>query len=160
MNTKKLTVTLQGAECDRYKRMFEDTCVALGEIGDALGCAPNEGGSGSILEAIAGLKESAKATVPSVESAHAMGAKGAEPIEAERLLFEAWMRGHCWALSSHWDGKQYVSDDEVNGGFSAHAMGTRRLWAAWRDRAALSSPPCPVESPTESIAHGNTKSNG
>ena len=78
-------------------------------------------------------------TLPTVENAYEMGAKGADPTESERLLFEAWMRGHCWSLSSHWDGQQYVSDDELNGGFSAHAMGTRRLWAAWRDRAALSN---------------------
>lgn len=52
----KLTVTLQDTECDRYKRMFESACVALGEIGDALGCDPNEGGSEAILDAIEELR--------------------------------------------------------------------------------------------------------
>jgi len=64
MNAKKLTVTLQDTECDRYKRMFEAACVALGEISDALGCDPNEGGSEPILDAIAKLMELAKSTTP------------------------------------------------------------------------------------------------
>jgi len=73
------------------------------------------------------------------QHAHDMGAAGGEAMEEERLLFEAWMRGHCWALCAHWDAKsqQYLSDEEVGGGFSAAAMSTRRIWAAWRDRAAL-----------------------
>lgn len=75
--------------------------------------------------------------VPSVAAAEAMGAKGGQAGEGERLAFEAWMRGHCWALCAHWDGKQYISDEETNGCVSMHAMVTRRLWAAWRDRAAL-----------------------
>ena len=75
---------------------------------------------------------------PLQQAAYDIGAKGSESTDEDRLSFESWMRGHCWALSSHWDGNQYVSDDEKNGGFSAHAMGTRRLWAAWRDRGALS----------------------
>lgn len=39
-----------------YQRMFEAACVALGEVGDALGCDPNEGGSEPILDAIEKLK--------------------------------------------------------------------------------------------------------
>lgn len=35
--------------------------------------------------------------VPDEKAAYEMGAKGAKPTEQERLLFEAWMRGHCWA---------------------------------------------------------------
>jgi len=75
-----------------------------------------------------------------VESAHAMGAKGATPTEAERLLFEAWMRGHCWAVDGDWNGSQYVHAHEKTGFVHGGAMNTRRLWAAWRDRAALAAP--------------------
>jgi hypothetical protein len=38
-----------------YQRMFQAACVALGEIGDALGCDPNEGGAEPILDAIEAL---------------------------------------------------------------------------------------------------------
>lgn len=80
----------------------------------------------------------AQPVAPTVEQAHAMGAKGAAPTEAERHLFEAWMRGHCWAVVGEWDGGQYVHARESGGGLvHAGAMDTRRLWAAWRDRAAL-----------------------
>lgn len=71
------------------------------------------------------------------EAAYEMGAAGAPPTESERLLFEAWMRGHCWALCATWDGKQYRSDAEQGGDVDPRAMATRRIWAAWRDRAAL-----------------------
>jgi hypothetical protein len=83
-----------------------------------------------------------------VQQAHDIGAKGAEPTEAERLLFEAWMRGHCWALSATWTDGHYRSDAEQGGNFDPHAMRTRGLWAAWRDRAALgnvATPPLPVQ---------------
>jgi len=73
------------------------------------------------------------------EQAHDMGAKGGEPTEAERLLFEAWMKGHCWAVIGTWDGKTYVHEDEANGFVNNSAMHTRCLWAAWRDRAALAA---------------------
>ena len=79
-------------------------------------------------------------SAPSVEAAHAMGAKGAPANDAERLAFEAWMRGHCWALCATWNGTGYVSDAEQGGGYCPHASNTRRLWAAWRDRAALAPP--------------------
>jgi len=74
---------------------------------------------------------------PTEQQAYDMGAKGAPPTERERLLFEAWMRGHCWALCATWDGKQYRSDAEQGGDLDPRAMATRRLFAAWRDRAAL-----------------------
>lgn len=74
------------------------------------------------------------------QAAYDMGAKGAQATERERLLFEAWMRGHCWALCATWDGKQYVSDAEQGGDLDPRAMATRRLFAAWRDRAALGVP--------------------
>lgn len=79
------------------------------------------------------------------DAAYEMGAKGAPATEAERLLFEAWMRGHCWALSATWDGKTYLSDAEQGGMLCPRAMTTRRLWAAWRDRAALTAPPAQVD---------------
>ena len=72
------------------------------------------------------------------EQAYEMGAKGATPTEAERLLFEAWMRGHCWSISGDWDGTTYVHESERNlRQVHPGAMNTRMLWAAWRDRAAL-----------------------
>lgn len=75
------------------------------------------------------------------EQAYAMGAHGAPVDDHERLLFEAWMRGHCWALSATWTGTQYLGDAETDGAFDPAAMSTRRLWAAWRDRAALGQAP-------------------
>lgn len=76
---------------------------------------------------------------PTEQQAYDMGAKGAPAADAERLLFEAWMRGHCWALCATWDGKCYRSDAEQNGNIDPRAMNTRQLWAAWRDRAALAA---------------------
>jgi hypothetical protein len=76
-------------------------------------------------------------SAPSVDDAHAMGAKGGPAVEAERLAFEAWMRGHCWALSAVWDGETYRGTAEHGNYFCPRAMNTRQLWAAWRDRAAL-----------------------
>jgi hypothetical protein len=77
------------------------------------------------------------ARAPTVEAAYEMGAKGGLASDAERLAFEAWMRGHCWALCARWSGTQYLSDYEQGGNIDPHAMRTRQLWAAWRDRAAL-----------------------
>ena len=76
-----------------------------------------------------------------IDQASEMGAKGAEPTDAERLLFEAWMRGHCWMVHGDWDGKTYVHATERNGEVNYHTMHTRQLWAAWRDRAALAEQP-------------------
>lgn len=73
------------------------------------------------------------------EQAHEIGAKGAEPTNEERLLFEAWMRGHCWAVVGEWDGKTYKHENESTGFVHPATMTTRRLWAAWRDRAALTA---------------------
>lgn len=74
------------------------------------------------------------------EQAYDMGVKGGAPTEHERLLFEAWMRGHCWKVQGDWDGKTYVHSTE-KGAKNVHtgAMHTRCLWAAWRDRAALAA---------------------
>lgn len=74
---------------------------------------------------------------PTIEAAHEMGATGGPVVEAERLAFEAWMKGHCWSLGATWRGTQYQSDAEVGGHLDPHAIRTRELWAAWRDRAAL-----------------------
>jgi hypothetical protein len=83
------------------------------------------------------VAERADDEAPHVDDAYYMGATGGEATEGERLAFESWMRGHCWALCARWDGKQYRSDDEASGDVNPHAMRTRQLWAAWRDRAAL-----------------------
>ena len=73
------------------------------------------------------------------EQAYEIGAKGGEPSEAERLLFEAWMRGHCGDVIGDWNGETYVHPQESTGFVHPRAMNTRQLWAAWRDRAALES---------------------
>ncbi len=76
--------------------------------------------------------------VPSAEAAYRIGATGGPNVEAERVAFEAWMRGHCWALSATWNGNEYLSDVEMDGwAVCPQAAHTRGLWAAWRDRAAL-----------------------
>lgn len=80
-------------------------------------------------------------SVPSVEAAELMGAKGGSAVDAERLAFEAWMRGHCWKLGAKWTGTEYRSAFEKDGMVDMHAMRTRELWAAWRDRAALAASP-------------------
>jgi hypothetical protein len=64
-----------------------------------------------------------------------IGATGGPAHEGERLAFEAWMAGHCWALGATWNGSGYISD--CGSYVCPQAMQTRRLWAAWRDRAAL-----------------------
>ena len=76
---------------------------------------------------------------PSIEAARKMGEVGGPAVEEERLAFEVWMAGHCWELGATWNGTAYVGDREVDGRFvSPKAIHTRGLWAAWRDRAALS----------------------
>lgn len=74
---------------------------------------------------------------PSLAAAEAMGARGGPASEPERLAFEAWMRGHNWALSATWDGNTYRGCAEHGEMLCPHAIRTRMLWAAWRDRAAL-----------------------
>lgn len=90
-------------------------------------------------ELLAALKQVAVIGMPSTEEARAIGAKGGPVIEAERLAFEAWMQGHCWALCATWDGDAgtYRGAGEQVDRVDPHAMRTRELWAAWRDRAAL-----------------------
>jgi hypothetical protein len=60
----KLKVTLEDRPIDielaQYKRMFEAACSALGEVSEALGCDPNDGGSEPLIEAIERLKSSSQ----------------------------------------------------------------------------------------------------
>lgn len=63
-------------------------------------------------------------------AAYNLGAKGAPATQYERELFEEWMRGHCWHIGPWVD---------ENGDGYYYEMSTRVAWAAWRDRAALSS---------------------
>lgn len=88
---------------------------------------------------------------PTPEAAEAMGRTGSPAIEAERIAFESWMRGHCWAVSAIWDGQSYVgsSENAATGAICQYAMRTRQLWAAWRDRAALASHPAQAVSVPE-----------
>ncbi len=76
---------------------------------------------------------------PSIDDAYAMGANGGPAVESERIAFEAWMRGHCWSMSATWDGSSYRGFGENGKYVCQEATRTRQLWAAWRDRAALSS---------------------
>ncbi len=74
-----------------------------------------------------------------IEDAQAMGQKGAPPTESERLLFEAYMRGHCWYYTDTWMGTGYQDRLEYleEQTLDPLAMQTRQLWAVWRDRAGL-----------------------
>lgn len=91
--------------------------------------------------AILALRPQAESEAPTVEAARAMGATGGPVVEAERLAFEAWMAGHCWAVSPTWNGETYddSEEDKKRKLLDPLARTTRMLWAAWRDRAALSS---------------------
>ena len=61
----------------------------------------------------------------------------------ERIAFEAWMIGHNW-MPHHvqWTGSiygpAYRSATEDGLFIDPEAVRTRMMWAAWRDRAALS----------------------
>lgn len=76
------------------------------------------------------------------QAAYDIGAKGAKPTENEHKLFEAWMRGHCWAVSGTWDGTTYSGSHECGDYIDPQVILTRQLWAAWRDRGALAVPSC------------------
>jgi|694.fasta_scaffold15845_5 hypothetical protein len=73
-----------------------------------------------------------------LKAAFTMGQAGAPPSESERLAFEEWMRGHSWSVEGVWNGVTYDDREHDSVGIDIHAMQTRMLWAAWRDRAALS----------------------
>lgn len=53
------------------------------------------------------------------------GAKGSPHSEEERLLFEAYMKAHCWRVGE-WDDKGFYSE-----------LLTRMLFGVWRDHAAM-----------------------
>jgi hypothetical protein len=94
---------------------------------------------------------------PSEADAYYLGATGSAPIEAERLAFEAWVRGHAWSLDAQWNGKGYSSRAEVasRGNYVCpQAMMVRRMWAAWRDRAALAR----LKTPNASLSGGRRPS--
>ncbi|GEM_PF-6669013 len=71
--------------------------------------------------------------------AHDIGANiiQVQPTEAERLRFEAWMKGHCWKVCGQWDGTTYSGSNESPDYLDPQVMHTRQLFAAWRDCAAL-----------------------
>ena len=101
--------------------------------------AKNEGACGASASNAVLCQMPGQWIAPSVDAACAMGATSGPTVEAERIAFEAWMRGHCWALCATWDGNHYRSDSEHGGRLDPYAMRTRELWAAWRDRAALAN---------------------
>lgn len=83
----------------------------------------------------------APGSAPTEDAAFAMGSTGAPASEAERLAFEAWMRGHSWMVTGTWDGSTYADRPGHEGwGYDHNTLTTRMLWAVWRDRAALAAP--------------------
>jgi hypothetical protein len=80
----------------------------------------------------------AVAVSPSEDAAFAMGQTGGQPSEAERLAFEQRIRGHSWLVAGEWNGSTYDDRPGREGWHDNNTMITRMLWAAWRDRAALS----------------------
>jgi len=68
------------------------------------------------------------ADAPTEADAEEMGREGAPHSEAERKLYEAYCRGHCWAVGP------WLADKG-----SYHEMIDRIRFAMWRDRAALAA---------------------
>jgi len=85
------------------------------------------------------MTDHAEKLAEALKLAESIGHVGSAPTEDERLLFEAWMRGHCWKVSGEWDGKQYRHASEHAGDVHPPTMMTRQLFAAWRDRGALAA---------------------
>lgn len=85
------------------------------------------------------MTDTTKTEALRLAEAQRLGAQGAPATEEERMLFEAWMKGHCWKVSGEWNGAQYVDPAESDGYPRPQAMLTRQLFAAWRDRGALDS---------------------
>ena len=72
------------------------------------------------------------------KAAKAMGRSPSAHREHERLLFESYMRGHCWAYGS-WSeehGGQYRRPSNPR----YPDMTAQMLYLVWRDRAALEQP--------------------
>lgn len=140
---------VQGVE---FGQFLSDVMTASGLVSYGKQCKALGDRLGEMVERLRAYADSDRAAraqaapLPLTEQqAHDMGAKGATATDAERLLFEAWMRGHCWALSCSWRGTSYRSDAEESGDVDPRAMQTRRIWAAWRDRAALVAPAAPAK---------------
>ncbi len=82
-------------------------------------------------------------TTPTPAEAMAVALTGAnmppEELEAERLAFESWMEGHCWTLGAEWSplAQQYLAPGETSHRSTLEGFTARKMWAAWRDRAAL-----------------------
>lgn len=66
---------------------------------------------------------------PREARAHAVGAEGVPHSEAERALFLAYLRGHCWG-DGLWDAERNEYADQA----------TRMLYAVWRARGAIAAP--------------------
>lgn len=98
-------------------------------------------------------------SAPSIEAAYAIGAKGGPVVEEERLAFEAWMRGHCWAVDAEWDGEGYRGAGENKHYVCPKAMRIRQLWAAWRDRAALTPHACLTGPAVAELPEGDENAN-
>lgn len=79
--------------------------------------------------------------MPAQDLAYQVGAKGSAHSEAERELFEAYMRGHCWQVGTWLPDQQGYED-----------CSTRMLFAVWRDRAALADQL--AAQPTSGESHG------
>jgi len=107
-------------------------------------------GSTTGIDKISSIKMEIKTAIEepsvSIQAAHEMGVKGANPTDRERLLFESWMKGHCWDFGCEWDGSMYRNYPDSNDWNAHHAMRTRELWVVWRDCAALHSQ-VPMETP-------------
>lgn len=167
------------ANYERIFRMAVDSLIAAGEAAGVRG-EDQLNGATEIIAAINTIKDrrdswrrrseraeaalsAPTAPVPAAQepaqqqidesAAHNLGAIGAEPAEFERRLFEAWMRGHCWAVVGEWDGRTYVAPSEHGRVIDPAAMLTRQLWAAWRDRAALAGHTAPPAAEQQDITH-------
>jgi hypothetical protein len=88
--------------------------------------------------ALSRTPDAAPSTVaPTIEAAKKMGEKGAPHSEPERLLYEAYCKGHCWAVGP------WVINPKTDKG-EYYEMIDRIRFAMWRDRAALAAAPTPV----------------
>lgn len=100
------------------------------------GCAVQQG-THQPAEALHQIAEPANADA--IKIANDIGANRIKvsATEDERLRFESWMAGHCWAVGGVWDGATYRGSTENGDYLDPQAMHTRQLFAAWRDCAAL-----------------------
>lgn len=73
-------------------------------------------------------------TKPTLDDAERMGEKGAPHSEPERMLYEAYCKGHCWPV-----GPWVINPKTGNGEY--YGVMDRIRFAMWRDRAALATAP-------------------